>query len=85
MTKVKGLYTKDPGKYKDAKFIGELTHNEFKKIIEKVKEKPGQHFVLDRLAAKICRQAKIKVTILKGTNNLQKFLENKKFNGTIIS
>jgi uridylate kinase len=84
MTNVKGLYTKDPRKYKDAKFIGKLSHKEFKEIIDKVKEKPGQHFVLDQLAAKICRQAKIKVAIFKGTNNLQKFLENKKFDGTII-
>jgi len=85
MTNVKGLYNKDPNKYKDAKFMKKLSHKEFKKIIDKVKEKPGQHFVLDSLAAKICRQAEIKVVIMKGVNNLQKFLDNKKFDGTIIS
>lgn len=85
MTNVNGLYNKDPRKYKDATFIPRISHKEFKKIMDKVHEKPGQHFVLDSLAAKICREKKIKVIILKGTKNLERYLAGKEFVGTIIS
>lgn len=84
MTNVDGLFDKDPKKYKDAKFIPRLTHAEFKKIIDKIEQKPGMHFVLDHQAARITRNSKIKVVILKGVNNLKKFLDGKKFRGTII-
>ncbi len=85
MTNVKGLYTKDPRKHKDAKFIKELSHANFKKMIDKVELKPGQHFVLDAVAANITRKSNIDVVIMKGLGNLDKFLNKKKFTGTIIS
>lgn len=85
LTNVNGLYDKDPKKYKYAKFIPKISHKEFKKIMDKVHEKPGQHFVLDSLAAKICQQKKINVIILKGTRNLEHYLGGKIFIGTIIS
>ncbi|MBL7051540.1 MAG: UMP kinase [Nanoarchaeota archaeon] len=85
MTNVKGLYTKDPNKHKDAKFIPKISHKDFKVIMDKVQEKPGQHFILDSLAAKICREENIDVVILRGINNLKKLLENKKYQGTLIS
>jgi uridylate kinase len=85
MTNVSRLYTKDPRKFKDAKFIGKLSHADFKKMIDKVESKPGQHFVLDALAANIARKAKIEVVIMKGMNNLDKFLTGEKFKGTLIS
>ncbi|MBU2589433.1 MAG: UMP kinase [Nanoarchaeota archaeon] len=84
ITNVKGLYDKDPRKFKNAKFIPEISHENFAKIISKVKEEPGQHFVLDSLAAKITQENKIKVVILKDIKQLQNYLENKKFIGTII-
>ena len=85
LTNVNGLYDKDPKRYKDAKFIPKISHKEFQKIMDKVHEEPGQHFVLDSLAAKICQQKKINVIILKGTKNLEQYLVGKKFIGTIIS
>lgn len=85
MTNVKGLYNKDPKKYKDARFIPHISHAKFKRIMDKVHEKPGQHFVLDSLAAKICREKKITVVILNGTRNLEKYLSGKRFVGTVIS
>jgi len=83
ITNVPGLYTKDP-KLKGAKFIKDINYKGFNKFLEKFKEKPGQHFVLDRYAAKIAQAEKIKVIILKGINNLKAYLSNKKFKGTII-
>lgn len=85
MTNVKGLYDKDPRKFRDAKFISEISFKDFLKMVNKIKYKPGQHFVLDQSGAKIITKHKIKTVILKGNNNLKNLLENNKFEGTIIS
>ncbi|HIH15404.1 MAG: uridylate kinase [archaeon GW2011_AR17] len=85
MTNVSGLYTKDPKKYKNAKLIPKISHKEFKILIDKHHEKPGQHFVLDKHAAKIVYKEKIPVIILKGTKELKKVLQERKFKGTLIS
>jgi len=83
ITNVPGVYTKDP-KLKGAKFLKDITYKDFDKLLKKVEEKPGQHFVLDKYAAKVAKANKIKVIILKGINNLKACLGNKKFKGTII-
>jgi uridylate kinase len=85
MTNVKGLYTKDPKKYKTAKFIKNISYKEFNKIIKQIKYKAGQHFVLDQVSAKIIMQSKVPTIILKGNKQLENFLSNKKYQGTIIS
>ncbi len=84
LTNVKGLYDKDPNRFKNAKFIAEISHKEFAKIMAKVKSKPGQHFVLDSVAARIARKNNIKVIILKDINQLENYLEGKQFKATII-
>ncbi len=84
ITNVDGLYDKDPRKYRNAKFIPKLTHKEFIGIMNRVKKEPGQHFVLDSLAAEIALKAGIKVIILKGTKNLKSYISGKKFKGTTI-
>jgi len=84
LTNVKGLYTKDPKKFKKAKFIPKITYKDFQKFIDKLPNKPGQHFILDSLATKIVRKAKIKTIILGNLRNLNKYLSNKKFTGTTI-
>ncbi len=84
ITNVSGLYDKDPRKNKNAKLIKHVSHYEFAKIIAKVKQKPGMHFVLDDIAAEICRNAEIKVVILKGVENLEKYLKQRTFTGTVI-
>jgi uridylate kinase len=86
ITNVKGLYNKDPKKYKDAKFIPKIFYKDFEKMMEKIKEKPGQHFILDSLATKIISESKIRAIILNSNiNNLKKCIEGKPFIGTIIS
>lgn len=86
ITNVKGLYNKDPKKYKDAKFIPKINYKEFTKMMRKVKEKPGQHFILDSLATKIIQKSKIKAIILgKNLRNLENYLKGRHFIGTIIS
>lgn len=84
LTNVKGLYTKDPKKYKDAKFISKITWNDFDKIIIKMRFKPGQHFVLDQAASKTIMEKKIPTYIIEKLKELDNFLKNKKFIGTVI-
>ena len=85
LTNVNGLYTKDPRKFKDAKFISKISFSEFFKMAD-FAYKPGQHFVLDQSAARIIKKYNIKTTILNGKNlkNLENFLNSKEFIGTVI-
>ncbi|MEN7982496.1 MAG: UMP kinase [Nanoarchaeota archaeon] len=85
LTNVKGLYTKNPKKYKDAKFIEKISWNDFNKMTNKLKFKPGQHFVLDQKASKIIKQNKIPTYIIGlDTKQLDNLLHNKRFIGTTI-
>jgi len=84
ITNVKGLYDKDPKKFKNAEFIAEISHRDFARMAAKVRKEPGQHFVLDSVAAKIAMEEGIKVIIIKDIAELLKYLSGKKFKGTII-
>jgi uridylate kinase len=85
LTDIEGLYDKNPKEFPKAKFIPEINHKEFLKMANKIKFKPGQHFVLDQKAAKIIKKYKITTYIL-GPNmkNLDNFLNNKHYIGTRI-
>ena len=86
LTNVKGLYDKNPKKFKNAEFIPEISHKEFLKKAKAIEFKPGQHFVLDQTAAKVIKKYNIKTYIL-GDNmkNLNNLLNHKHFIGTQIS
>ena len=85
LTDVAGLYDKNPKENKDAKFIPKISWKDFNGIVNKIKFKPGQHFVLDQSAAKMIMNYKITTYILgKDMNQLENVLKNKKFKGTII-
>ncbi len=85
LTDVSGLHDKNPKEFKNAKFIPEISWGDFNKIVDKIKFKPGQHFVLDQSASKIIMKNKIVTYILgKNMNHLDNLLKNKKFKGTII-
>ena len=79
-------YTKDPKKYKDAKKIEKISWLDFQKIVG-TKWQPGLNAPFDPVASSIARKNKLKVIIMNGQNikNLQQYLENKKFIGTIVS
>ncbi len=85
VTNVEGLYSKDPKKFKDAKRIPRISNKEFYALIKKHKEKPGQHFILDKHAARVCKQENIPIVIIKGIKELKKVLAKKPFKGTFIS
>ena len=86
LTNVKGLYDKNPKKFRSAKFIPEISHKEFLKIAKQREFKPGQHFVLDQIAAKVIKKYKITTYILgQDFKNLDNVLNSKHFIGTRIS
>jgi len=85
LTNVDGLYTKNPKKFKDAKLIQKISWEEFNKMANKEKFKPGQHFVLDQSGSKIILQNKITTYILgQDMKQLDNLLKGKKFKGTVI-
>ncbi len=85
LTNIKGLYTDNPVTNKKAKFISKITWQEFDKMANKSKFKPGQHFVLDQTASGIIKNNKIPTYIIgKDTKQLNNLLKNKKFTGTTI-
>tara|TARA_Y100000034_G_C6869145_1_gene396530 strand:+ start:490 stop:1176 length:687 start_codon:yes stop_codon:yes gene_type:complete len=85
LTNVSGLYDKNPKQFKSAKLIPRISWKEFYKTSKKIKFKPGQHFILDKTAAKIILENKIPTYILgKDLRQLGNFLKGKKFIGTRI-
>lgn len=85
LTNVSGLHDKNPLKYKNAKFIKEISWEDFDKMANKEKFKPGQHFVLDQKASKIILENKITTYILgRNMKQLSNLLNGKKFSGTVI-
>ena len=85
ITNIKGLFTDNPLKNKNAKFIPKVTWKKFDKMANKSKFTPGQHFVLDQTASKIILKHKITTYITgKDLKQLDNLLSNKSFNGTTI-
>lgn len=85
LTNVPGLYDKNPVEYKNAKFIPEITKQDLYKRVNKIKFKPGQHFVIDQEAMKILIKNKTKLFILgSDTTQLDNLLNNKDFKGTTV-
>ncbi len=85
LTNVKGLYDKNPNKYKDAKFIPETTREQLARIVHQVEQKPGMHAPVDYTAMKIILQSKLRVFILgKDAKQLDNLLNGRKFVGTRI-
>lgn len=85
VTNVKGLYTEDPNKHKNAKLIKSISFKDFDNKIKRIHFKAGQHFVLDQKASKIIKANKIITYITNSNKQLNNILKNKSFIGTIIS
>lgn len=85
LTDVGGLYDKNPKEFKNAKFIPKISWKEFHKRANKLKFKPGQHFVLDQKASSIIMKNKTTTYILGGDmKQFDNLLNGKKFIGTKI-
>ena len=84
LTNVKGLYSSNPKKNKNAKFIGKISWKEFLKIAGKIKYEAGQHFVLDLVAAKEIKEKRIVTYIVGSLKSLDSVLKGKRVVGTVI-
>lgn len=85
LTNVSGLHDKNPKKFKNSKFIPLISWKDFNDMANKMKFKPGQHFVLDQTASKMIMKNKIKTFIIgESMKELDNLLKGKKFKGTII-
>ncbi|MEM4396675.1 MAG: UMP kinase [Candidatus Woesearchaeota archaeon] len=82
ITKVGGIFTKDPTKHLDAKLIKELTWNEYLEMFDD-SWIPGKNVPFDNSAAFLCKTSKIKVFIT-NLENFEKFVKNKEMIGTLI-
>ncbi len=79
------VYDKDPNKFKEARKIERISWKDFRKMIGN-KWSPGLNTPFDPIASKLAQENNLKVVIMNGQNmkNLENYLENKKFKGTII-
>lgn len=85
LTNVRGLYDKNPMKYKDARFIPSATREQLAKIVNAIPQKPGMHAPVDRTAMKVIMENKIKVYILgNDARQLDNLLNGKTFIGSVI-
>lgn len=85
LTNTDGVYDKDPKKYKNAKYLKELDWESFRKLLPK-KWDPGLSSPFDPIAAQEAEQAKLEVAIINGNKlkQLENYLNNKKFTGTVV-
>ncbi len=85
ITNVKGLYDKNPAKFKNAKFIPQTTIEEFNKLVMKIEAKPGMHAPVDHSAMRVIRENKIKTFIVgEDVKQLDNLLNGREFVGTRI-
>jgi uridylate kinase len=84
LTNVRGLYTSNPKKNKNAKFIKLISWREFHAQANKIKYKSGQNFVLDQTAAKIIKDRKIPTYIVGSLKQIENILKRKAFIGTLV-
>ena len=85
LSNIKGVYNKDPKKYKDAELINHMNWSQLEKLVGD-KWTPGLNMPLDPISTKLAKKHRLTVIITYGKDlkNVQNIIEGKKFNGTII-
>jgi len=85
LTNVDYVYDKNPKDFSNAKHFENISWKDFQKIVG-TKWSPGLSMPFDPRASLIANKQKMKVVIINGSKlkELEKFLNNKKFIGTII-
>lgn len=85
LSNVDQIYNKDPNKFKDARPIDKISWKELRKLVGN-EWIPGMHAPFDPIAAKKAEDLGLKVVIMNGSNleNVQNYMEGKKFIGTVI-
>jgi uridylate kinase len=84
MTNISWLYDKDPHKFLTAKKIERIDWKGFKKIVGD-KWIPGMNTPFDPIATKLAAKSKLRLVLLgKNLRNLKKYLDGKKFKGSVV-
>lgn len=80
------VYKQDPVKFKQAKAIKQISWHDFRELIDE-KWKPGMNVPFDPIASVMAANMNLKVVVMSGRdlNNVVKFMDNKKYKGTLIS
>jgi uridylate kinase len=84
MTNIDYLHDKDPRIYKNAKIIKRTDWKGLRSIVGD-KWIPGMNVPFDPIAAKEGQRLKLKLVLIgKDINNFKKFLDNRKFKGSVV-
>lgn len=85
-TDVDGVYDKDPDKYRHAKLLKIASINDLKKITRTKKHRAKPIAVIDPIAVKLLKRAKIRTIVLNGKKieNIKKAVQGGKFIGTVV-
>ncbi len=86
LSNVDYVYDKDPRKHKDAKRIERISWGAFRAIVGDVWD-PGMHVPFDPVASRLAHHAGLPVAIVSGHElaNVERLLDGKSFEGTLIS
>ena len=92
LTDVKGIYDKDPNKFKDAKFLHHITPDQLQHLIlsnsNENQAAAGEYRIFDAVSLQIIKRSKIKIIVMIGTplSEFKKFCNKEsKIDATIIS
>jgi uridylate kinase len=85
-TNVDGVYDKDPNKFDDAKQLKSVAIKDLIKLYGTDWTAAGKNMVIDGPALEIIDNGKLQTYVLNGKklSELEKLLDNKQFNGTVI-
>lgn len=85
LSNISYVYDKDPRKYFTAREIKNISWKDFRDMFEK-KWSPGLNTPFDPIAAEMAEKEGFQVAIMNGKDldNLKKYLDGKKFDGTLI-
>jgi len=86
-TNVKGIYDRDPNRFKDARFLPELSTAQLMKMSDKKNVKPGEKTKIDPVAVRMMKKTGIKTVVLdiRDMGNMKKAAEGGKCIGTVIA
>lgn len=85
LSNINYIFDKDPKKFKDAKPIKHISWKDFRKIVGN-EWSPGLNAPFDPIASKLAQEKQMEVVIMNGhkLENLEYYLEGKKYKGTVI-
>jgi uridylate kinase len=85
-TDVRGVYTEDPKKNRDARFISHISVSQLLDLVETESVEPGAKTIIDPVAVGVMQKTGLKSIVLDITDlkNLENAIEGRDFEGTVI-